>query len=371
MYTPNLPHLETGTINLCQLYDLGDKIILASVSKCISKPIAFLQLSVSVRQWESISITQPPLQVELETHNISLFGLELRGVLKANIYNLGAVALTLQFPLPSATPWEIIAQLMGAIQSPSESLQAIFSEAISYLERVIYSAIINPSRSTIVEDYSILVIEKFQEKIAVSTLTDNPQLWEILLGEKQSLSAYISKMLTSISYYQDDLALLSWNGAILIEPDPLAAETALELIEFSNVELLLMRSYDEALDQELPKLYRQLPKKRPRFAIPLVRRYSSLLHDVQRLIVEFTEVTERVDNALKVTDDVYWNRFYSAILNVLKVDVWRSGVDHKLAILRQTYSMLHNDADAERATALEWIIVFLILFEIVTALVRH
>ena len=130
MYIPNLPHLETGTINLCQLYDLGDEIILASVSKCISKPIAFRQLSVSLRQWESISITQPPLRVELETHNTSLFGLELKGVLKASIYNLVSVALTLELPLPSATPWEIIAQLMGTIQSPSESLQAIFSEAI-------------------------------------------------------------------------------------------------------------------------------------------------------------------------------------------------------------------------------------------------
>lgn len=70
-----------------------------------------------------------------------------------------------------------------------------------------------------------------------------------------------------------------------------------------------------------------------------LRRYSQLLHDVQRLVAEVTQVTERVDNALKVTDDVYWNRLYSALLNVLRLDVWRDGVEHKLALIRETYSM--------------------------------
>ena len=172
-----------------------------------------------------------------------------------------------------------------------------------------------------------------------------------------------------MSYYLDDLALLSWNGALLLEPEPLAAATAADLIEFANVELLLMRSYDAELDAQLPPMYRQLPKVQPRFALPLVRRYSGLLHDVQRLVAEFTEVTERLDNALKVTDDVYWNRLYSAMLNVLRVNMWRAGVEHKLALLRETYSMLHDQADAERASALEWIIVLLILVEIFMAVI--
>jgi uncharacterized Rmd1/YagE family protein len=59
------------------------------------------------------------------------------------------------------------------------------------------------------------------------------------------------------------------------------------------------------------------------------------------------------------------------MLNVLRVDVWRAGVEHKLALLRETYSMLHDKADTERSTALEWTIILLIMFEIVMALLRH
>lgn len=49
-------------------------------------------------------------------------------------------------------------------------------------------------------------------------------------------------------------------------------------------------------------------------------------------MVDVTEVTERVDNAFKVTGDVYWNRLYSATLSVLRVQLWREGVDHNLMI---------------------------------------
>lgn len=137
------------------------------------------------------------------------------------------------------------------------------------------------------------------------------------------------------------------------------------------MQLLLMRTYDAQLDTQLPQMYQRIAREQQRFELPLVRRYSQLLHDVQSLVAEVTQVTERVDNALKVTDDVYWNRLYSALLNVLRVDVWRDGVEHKLALIRETYSMLHAEADAERASALEWTIVLLILFEIGMALLGH
>jgi hypothetical protein len=43
-----------------------------------------------------------------------------------------------------------------------------------------------------------------------------------------------------------------------------------------------------------------------------------------------TEVTERVDNALKVTDDVYWNRLSMAMReSALRQIRWKpDGLDH-------------------------------------------
>jgi hypothetical protein len=221
-----------------------------------------------------------------------------------------------------------------------------------------------------VEDYTVLVVERLAAGGTVADLATHPLVWAAQLGESRPLSAESSGLVTSLSYFPDDLALLSWGAALFADPEPLAAETAANLVEFANVELLLLRSYDADLDAELPRVNQRVAAAR-RFALPLARRYSRLLSEVQGLVLEIIEVSERVDNALKVTDDVYWNRLYSAMIEVLRVQVWRGVVDHKLALLRETYSMLHDDADAERTTALEIAIVLLIVVEIVLAFLHH
>ncbi len=228
--------------------------------------------------------------------------------------------------------------------------------AIDELEALIRPAIARPARSPLIEDYSILRVERLDHAADTAALAAHPVVQAALLGERRRLSPSATQLLTSLSYYPDDLALLSWNGAVLIDPDPLAAATAANLIEFANVQLLLLRSYDAQLDAQLPAMYCRISAAQRRFALPLVRPVSRVLHDLQRLLAEITEVTERIDNAFKVTDDVYWNRLYSAMLSVLRVQTWRDGVDHKLVLLRETYRMLHDQADAERANALEWII---------------
>ncbi len=81
-----------------------------------------------------------------------------------------------------------------------------------------------------------------------------------------------------------------------------------DLLEYALVELLVLRLYDAELDPELPSMYRRMTQARGRLAVPVLRAHRQLLHDVQRLVVEVTELTKRVDNALKVSDDAYWNR---------------------------------------------------------------
>ena len=364
------PAIQTGFLYFCQFYEIGDEIDLAGISDRLAQPAVRRKMSVRVRRADSIRIAEPPIQVELGTLSLRQDTQTLTGRLRASIYDLGAIALTLEIVLPEPTDWHTIAELMGILQDSPTELQAGFLSQIDELEKLLYPLIKKPHRSPIVEDYTIVVIERLVETVDPKTLASHPLVWAALLGEKHPLSTEAAGLLTQMSYYPNDLALLSWNGALLIEPDGDATATALSLLEFANVELLLMRSYDAELDTELSLFYRRLPKKRPRFTFPLVNRYSRLLYDLQRLVAEFTEFTERVDNALKVTDDVYWNRLYTSTLAVLRVDVWRSGVEHKLSLLRETYSMLHDEADTERAIALEWTIIILIAFEIVMAWVR-
>jgi hypothetical protein len=82
------------------------------------------------------------------------------------------------------------------------------------------------------------------------------------------------------------------------------------------------------------------------------------------------ETIERVENSLKVTNDVYLARIYAAALELFRERAWRSGIERKLTILRETYAMLNSEAQSARAELLEIAIVVLIVLELVLGLLR-
>lgn len=90
------------------------------------------------------------------------------------------------------------------------------------------------------------------------------------------------------------------------------------------------------------------------------------------MIADITDTSARVENALKVTEDVYWNRVYSAAITVLRVEAWRAGIAETLGVLRQTASLLRDEAQAAWASLLEVLVIVLIAVELVVAVVgRH
>jgi hypothetical protein len=124
--------------------------------------------------------------------------------------------------------------------------------------------------------------------------------------------------------------------------------------------------YDAMLDAELPRMYDRIASARMRTAF-LSRRHAAILGALHTQVADVTEVMERVQNALKVTDDVYLAHVYSAALEIFREREWRKGIERKLSIIHETYEMLNAEAQAARAEALELMIVILIVAEIVLA----
>ncbi|MET0191919.1 MAG: hypothetical protein ABW200_00945, partial [Hyphomicrobiaceae bacterium] len=100
------------------------------------------------------------------------------------------------------------------------------------------------------------------------------------------------------------------------------------------------------------------------------RRFAYLARRLYTLVAEVTELTERVDNALQVTEDVYLARVYSSALSLFRVPTLSASVDRKLAIVRDTYAALYEEASSRRSELLEIAIVVLIVVEIAISLLR-
>jgi uncharacterized Rmd1/YagE family protein len=87
------------------------------------------------------------------------------------------------------------------------------------------------------------------------------------------------------------------------------------------------------------------------------------------MIAGVTELTEKVDNALPVIEDVHLARIYIA-LELYRVPTVSAAVDRKLSIIRDTYTALYDEAPASRSEVLEIIILLMIAVEVVQAVVR-
>ena len=79
---------------------------------------------------------------------------------------------------------------------------------------------------------------------------------------------------------------------------------------------------------------------------------------------EISEITEKIHNLIKVTEDVYYARVYAAVLNVLRSGQWNQSVARKIEVIQDNYSMLSDEVRIQHSNFLEWVIIILIAFEL-------
>jgi len=229
---------------------------------------------------------------------------------------------------------------------------------------------VRPGDAGVVEDYTIFRFQRLQDAarrpLPISGLTDE-HVARLLFGESRPLSESARRDLLSprFSYFDDDLAVLTWNGALIVEPS--TDDTDVEyVLEFANAQLLELRFYDSVLDRQIPRIYDEVAAARRGFHL-IGRRYSRLLAALQGRVADATELVERVENSLKVTDDVYLARIYAAALEIFRGRTWRAGIDRKVSIVRDAYTMLNAESVERRSEALELIIIALIAVELIVA----
>lgn len=356
-----------------RLYDVGYSI---SLDKALDSLAASAPERVRPIRGEAaaLQIANPPVGVVLGSERVMIDGQPCDAEVAGRIFDFGVISLRLRVDVVGPVSWERFAAFGRAVDTNAE-IPRILDHHLSLLSSKIASAIERPSLAPVREDYVVFRLEGIHRddgrRLTHHGLLDALDVAPLLLGETRRLSDAARRELLphQFSYYDEDLAVLTWDNALILDPAP--GPTDVEyILEFANAQLLELRYYDAVLDAELQKLTSRIESMRKnRFAL-FSRRYSTLLGEMQRLYSDSTELVERVENALKVTDDVYLARIYSAALDIFRGKAWRADVDRKLALVRDTYEMLNGMAQARRAEALETAIVVLIVVEIILGIAR-
>ncbi len=321
----------------------------------------------------AIQIPNPPVTVGLGVESAVVAGVAREVELSACIFDFGVVSLRARLAAPTDLPWREFGEF-GLAVAASLQWRELFDRSRQRLLKLIGAAVERPGEAPVSEDYVVFRVSNLTDsagaRLAADALRDE-DVARLLVGERRALSAAARKELLSqrFTYFEDDLAVLTWNAALVVEP--VAEDNDVQyVLEFANAQLLELRHFDAVLDGELPRIYDHIAEARHGFP-GVGRRYGRLLGEMQARVMDSTELVERVENSLKVTDDVFLARIYAAALEIFRGRTWRSGIDRKLAIVRDAYAMLNAESQARRAEALETVIVLLIAIEIVLALLRH
>jgi hypothetical protein len=360
-----------GTAIAYRLYDIGYAIALDRVTNLLG-PVAE-RVRPGRSEAQALQIKNPPLFTALGSERITVGDVEYDAAISARLFDFGACSLQLRVEAPAGLPWDAFSAFGTALDSSSE-LGAIFDRQLSALLSRIQQAIERPALAPVVEEYVVFRITRLTDAagdaLASAVLTDE-HLVPLLLHERRLLSADARRELLPhrFSYYADDLTILTWDNALIVEPRGEDRDVEY-ILEFANAQLLELRAYDAVLDAELPTMYERIAAARQRVRPLPTWRYRPILAELQTRVADVTETVERVENALKVTDDVYLARIYAAAVELFRGTAWRRGIERKLSIFRETYAMLNAEAQSARSELLEIAIILLIVAEIVLGLIR-
>jgi hypothetical protein len=304
---------------------------------------------------------RPPVEETLEPLVLDS-GERLAGEIK--YYDYGVISL--EFELPFSGTWDTLIELSCRWTSDSNFEKLASRVARQKLERAA-PALIKPYKGEwLQEDYFIFNVREIDgSPSADDLLASQPNhIAQVVRGEMAMLSdGERQEILGSrISYYPSDLAVIGWNAAFIYDTQA-GAETAIQLLQYANSQLLEFRHYDELLTKELENVYDFLEKGGTgTWARWRTARAASKLHTV---LLDVNELTERADNAIKFLSDMFSARLYKLCAAKVGVPDYKDLVKEKLQTAEDLYRFMVEQFNQSRAFVLELMVVVILIIELI------
>ncbi len=347
-----------GSVLVLIQFDVAEEIRLDELRKIFGARTAgasFKHPAPGYVQYQRPPVLEPVEALVLET------GERLDAQIK--YYDYGVLSVV--FELPFSGEWNDLVRLSGRWVWDTDFATLASRIVKKRLERA-RPALIKPYDNWLHEDYFIFHVREMTSKPSGSEVLKmhGDQIAQIVRGETSALSEGERQEILQgrISYYPSDLAVIGWNGAFLYDTTA-GAETAIQLLEYANSQLLEFRHYDELLTRELEGVYDFLENggtslwSRWRTA-----RAATKLHTV---LLDVDELTEHADNAIKFLSDMFSARLYKLAAQKVGVPDYKDLVQQKLKTAEELYHFMVDQFNQSRAFVLELMVVVILVIELV------
>ena len=347
----------------------GSVLVLIQFDVCEEIRLDLLRQILGARTVEHLSLKhpapgyiryqRPPVIEPIEPLTLDS-GERLQGQIK--YYDYGVISVV--FELPFSGDWDTLVRLgsrwVWDVDFSSHASKIVRKK----LERSA-PAMVKPYPEWLSEDYFIFHVREVTGSPSAADLvaSHGARIAQIVRGETAQLSdGERNEILQSrISYYPTDLAVIGWNGAFLYDTAA-GAETAIQLLEYANSQLLEFRHYDELLTRELENVYASLDKGTGMLARWRLARDATKLHTV---LLDVSELTEHADNAIKFLSDMFSARLYKLAASKVGVPDYKDLVTQKVQTAEELYRFMVDQFNQSRAFVLEVTVVVILIIELI------
>ncbi|MDD4126782.1 MAG: hypothetical protein PHV39_03740 [Methanomicrobium sp.] len=345
------------SIRYYRIYDIGKEIDLDQLEQNLALTFCTTRTSFLRIKPKSIVLENKPVIIKTDHIEVENDGKKFLFSVLARIYDIGAISLCFSYDVPDGNYAEMEEMALYFSENNiicDDMFQKTLNVMGERLKPVLKDFSYDPD---FYEDYTIYVTDSVH-------IEGDPVI--LIMGEKAEFSLQVRDeiMKNAQSYTKDDLAIISWDSALLCSPEIPMPVDLIDLIEYANVQVLELRYYDRELTRQMGRMYDdiELADRLPSFL--RMRQYHLIMKQLMERNAEISEVIEKVHNLIKITEDVYYARVYATTLKVIRSSQWTESVSRKIETIQNNYSMLSDEVRIQHSNFLEWVVIILIALEL-------
>jgi len=355
--------IRGATVRVLVAYDIGLSIRLDACRAHVTGLEADERIRHKGHAPQYFQFDPAPLRLVRQIEPVEVDGRRTSATAEILLYEFGGVSVGYSIPF-DGTLHEMIELSCALASEPRIERHA--EALVAHLLTLIQDHVDRPCLAEPKEDFLVFQIPAFdgREDPEVVLQRHGADFARLLRSERDMPSEQetLDALSGRVRFGTDDLAVLDWNAALLVDREP---EDVVSVLEFANLELLEMRFLDAKLDRSLDRAFETLRTPRVWSAVRLPGKSRREMRHIAEMQVDGAILFERVSNALKLFGDQYLARVHRTATQRFRLNEWNTGILRKLDTLDSIYQKIHDHSATQRMEVLEWIIIVLIAFSMV------
>lgn len=360
------PHRYLGRVVYVYAFDLAYEMTRQQIPTCLGQPVAQFSVDSSKRSPRQLFFHRPQMVRLPPLERFCPFGpIRLERTIK--ILPVGAISITASVPFAVDAVSDLVA--FHDLEFNNGSLSQEIRELAEEVRRELSPYCIRPQAQLMEEEaYTIFCLDapllsESGERISAEKWFHEHRIEVAAVLTQESDAKGLSQQEAEestaryFSYYYDDLAVIDWDAALIVDR-PNQFEETLYVLELANLQLAELEAYDRILDDALERSYRDLGPR-------LNRRRGNVLRELREISIDLARFSDELSNITKFFGDWHLARIYESISSRFHLTDWHRTIDEKLKTLDGLYQMLNDERTSRWMLFLELTIVLLFVVDLV------